>query len=236
MVLDGRKVGAETGIGLHDASESHLEERNERGAEVPSESSVMPQGNRWIGNLHDALAGHGVGLLIHSLDIPEALVLVLIVGSHHNRNNVDVKPQTGAQRGAHVLERGGETSTDEFGEVFVLVALDLLNDIVGNKVVAHAHSIVELDVLHREVEQIRGVVDRKRDDGSVVVGEDSRNTKVQSLKSPSERMSMVTEAVAVISLSNSAEKEVKSERHPPGLAFAAKGRASRGRRKGNRTS
>src|SRR6187551_3230599 len=84
------------------------------------------------GGSHDAFAGHGIGLLIHPLDIPETLVLVLVIWTHHNGNNIDIQPQTRAQRGAHVLECGRKTGTDELGKVLVLVALNLLNDIVGN--------------------------------------------------------------------------------------------------------
>jgi hypothetical protein len=134
------------------------------------------------GDSHDALAGHGVGLLIHPLDIPEALVLVLVIWTHHNGDDVHVQPQPRAERGAHILECGRKAGTDELGKVLMLVALDLLNDVVGNEVGAHLHGIVKQDVLDREIEQVRSVVDSKRDNGSVVVGEDSRDTDIESLK------------------------------------------------------
>jgi len=65
-------------------------------------------------DLHDALAGHGIGLLIDTLDIPERRSLVcLVIRAHHNRDDIELQPESRAKCGAHVLDSGGKTSADE---------------------------------------------------------------------------------------------------------------------------
>ena len=130
---------------------------------------------------HNAFPCHGIGLLIDALDIPEGLFLVFVIRAHHDGDNVQLEPQARAQGRAHVLERGREASADKLGEVLVLVLLDLADHVVGDEVGAHLHGIVEDDVLDREVDQVHGVVDGQGDDSSVVIGEDSRDTQVESL-------------------------------------------------------
>lgn len=44
-------------------------------------------------DLQDALSDHGVGLLIDTLDIPEALFLGFRVGSEDNRDDVELEPE-----------------------------------------------------------------------------------------------------------------------------------------------
>lgn len=104
-----------------------------------------------IRNLHDALTSHGIGLFIHTLDIPERLLLVLVIGTHDDRNDIKLQPKTGAECWAHVLERRWETGTNEFGKVLVLVLLHLGDDMVSDQIGAHSHGIVEHNVLDREI-------------------------------------------------------------------------------------
>ena len=132
-------------------------------------------------DLHNTLACHGIGLLVDALDVPEGLLLVLVVWAHDDGHNVQLEPEAGTQGGAHVLERGGEAGADEFGEVLVLVLFDLGDDIVGDEVGAHLHGVVEHDVLDREVDQVHGVVDGQGHHGGVVIGEDGRDAQVERL-------------------------------------------------------
>jgi hypothetical protein len=135
-----------------------------------------------MGHLHDALAGHRICLLVDTLDVPEALLLVVVIGSHDDGHNVELQPQARTQRRAHVLERGRQASTNEFGEVGVLVVLHRLDDVVGDDILTHAESIVEDDMLDRKVEQIHGVVNGEGYNRGVVVREDGGNTKVERLQ------------------------------------------------------
>ena len=64
-------------------------------------------------DLHDALSSHGISLFVDSLHIPKGLLLVLIIWTHNDGHNVQLKPEPRAKGWAHVLERRGETSTDE---------------------------------------------------------------------------------------------------------------------------
>lgn len=130
---------------------------------------------------HDALAGHGVGLLVDALNIPEALLLVLVVRAHDNGDNVQLKPESRAERRAHVLERGGQSSPDELGEVLVLVLLDLVDDEVGNEIMTRLQAIVQHNVPNGEVNQVDSVVNGQSDHSCMVVREDSGDTKVERL-------------------------------------------------------
>ncbi|CCF33358.1 hypothetical protein CH063_05563, partial [Colletotrichum higginsianum] len=141
------------------------------------------KGEYGTGNLHDALASHRIGLLVHSLDVPEALLLVLVVGAQDNGDDVKIEPKTRAQRLAHVLEGHGQTSTNELGEVCMLVIFERTDDVVSNGIVARLGGIVEVDVLDSEVNQVDRVVDCKGHDSCVGVGEDGRNSAVESLSS-----------------------------------------------------
>jgi len=106
---------------------------------------------------------------------------VLVVRAHHDGHNVELEPQAGAQGWAHVLERGGQTSTDELGEILVLVLLDLGNDMVGDEVGAHLHGVVEDDVLDLEVDQVDSVVDGQGHHSRVVISENGRDTQIERL-------------------------------------------------------
>lgn len=57
---------------------------------------MCDRGRCRMGDLHDALAGHGISLLIDSLDVPEALLFVFLVGAEDNGDNVEVEPKAGA--------------------------------------------------------------------------------------------------------------------------------------------
>lgn len=85
-------MGAEPGVCLHNSTESDVEEGNERRAEVPS-SILAPLGRHttWL-DLHDTLPGHGIGLLVDTLHIPEVLILVFVVRAHNNGNNIQFEP------------------------------------------------------------------------------------------------------------------------------------------------
>lgn len=84
----------ECGVSLHNATEADLEKRNERWSEMPGkcyqrkaadlleemQCAVLSNQHSRDGNyLHDTFAGHAVGLLIHSLDVPETLLLVFLI-------------------------------------------------------------------------------------------------------------------------------------------------------------
>lgn len=100
VVLQGSEMGAETSISLDDASESNLQKRNKRGTKVPKSgcvsSSLLPlslsfstrTGGKW--DSHDALAGHGISLLVNALGIPETLLLVVVIRTHHDGHNVQL--------------------------------------------------------------------------------------------------------------------------------------------------
>lgn len=198
VVLDGRKVGAEARISLHDAAPSDLEQRNKRRPEIPAERVSRLRGEAvQCHNLHDALSCHRIGLFIDPLDIPERLLLVLVIRAHHNGHNIELEPKTRAQAGAHVLERRGKTGTNELGEVLMLVLLNLGDDIVGNEVFAHAHSIVENNALDREVNEVDGVVDGQGDDSGVVIGEDGRDTQIERLHTVKLAVHLESRRVAV---------------------------------------
>jgi hypothetical protein len=121
-------------------------------------------------------------LLINALDVPEVLLLGFVVGSEHNRYNIEVKPKTGAQRRAHILQSDGETSSNELDKVLMLISLNLIDDVIGNEILALAHILIEGDVLDGEIIEIDGVVDSKRNHGGMVVGENGRDSQIQSLR------------------------------------------------------
>lgn len=104
-----------------------------------------------------------------------------MVGSKDDGDNIKFEPKTGAQRRAHVLERDGETSSDELDKVLMLISLDLGDDVVGDEVLALTHVLIERDVLDGEVVEVDGVMDSEGNDGSVVIGEDGRDTEVEGL-------------------------------------------------------
>ena len=161
VILEGREVGAEASVSLNNAAPADLQKRDERGSEV-----------------EDALAGHRVSLLVDALDVPEAGLLLLLVGAHDNGDDIQLEPETRAERRAHVLERGGQAGTDELGVVFVLVALDCLNDIVGNAIIAGAALFVKHEMLDGEVDEVDRVMDGESHDGRVVVGKNGRNADI----------------------------------------------------------
>lgn len=131
--------------------------------------------------LHDALAGHGIGLLVNALDVPEALLLVLIVRAQDNGDDVELEPKTGAQSLAHVLEGHGQTGANELGKVGMLIVFKSIDDIVGNGIVAGLGAIVKVDMLDCEVQKVDSVMDRKGNHSSVGVGENGRDTAVKGL-------------------------------------------------------
>lgn len=129
-------------------------------------------------DLHDALSGHRVCLFIDALDIPERDFLVFIVGTDGDRDYVELKPKARAQGGAHVLESGGETSTNKLGKVLRLVLLGSRDDVVGDNILSHLQGIIKNKVLDREVDQVGRIMDGHGNNRRVVVGEDSRDTQV----------------------------------------------------------
>lgn len=104
-----------------------------------------------------------------------------MVGSKDDGDNIELEPETRAERRAHVLERDGETSSDELDKVLMLISLDLGNDVVGDKVLTLTHVLIERDVLDGEIIEVDGVMDCEGNNGSVVIGEDGRDTEVQGL-------------------------------------------------------
>jgi hypothetical protein len=120
-------------------------------------------------------------LFVDPLDVPEALLLVLVIRSHDDGDNVEFEPETRAQIRAHVLERRGETGSNELGKVVVLIVRKGLDDIVCNEILAHSEGIVEHNMLDGEVNEVNRVVDGEGDDCSVIIGEDCRDTDVDSL-------------------------------------------------------
>jgi hypothetical protein len=182
VVLESGKVDTEASVSLNNASVANLQVRNQRRAEVAVGFWLMTSfANPSRVDLQDTLAGHRVGLLIDTLDIPEVLLLGLVVGSKDDGDNIELEPETGAQRRAHVLERDGETSSNELDKVLMLISLDLGNDVVGDEVLALTHVLIERDVLDGEVVEVDGVMDSEGNDSSVVIGEDGRDTEVEGL-------------------------------------------------------
>ena len=133
------------------------------------------------GDSQNTLAGHGIGLFIDALDIPEVLLLGLMVRSKDHGDNIQIQPETRAQRRAHILERDRETGSNELDKVVMLVSLDLSDDVIRNEILSLTHLLIERDVLDREVIEIDSVVNGKRNNGSMVIGEDGRDTEVQGL-------------------------------------------------------
>lgn len=184
VVLEVGEMNTETGVCLNNAAVADLQMRDERGTKVTEvNSSVAIHANiRFHLHLQNTLSGHGICLLIDALDIPEVLLLGFVVGSEHNRYNIEVKPQAGAQRRTHVLERDGETSSNELDEVLMLISLNLVDDVISNEILALTHILIEGDVLDGEIIEIDGVVDSKCNHGGMVIGENGRDSKVQSLR------------------------------------------------------
>lgn len=106
---------------------------------------------------------------------------MLIVGAQDHGDNIEIEPKTRAEAGAHVLESCRQTGTDELGEVLVFVVFEGRDDVVGDDVLAHAQGIVEYNVLDGEINEVGSVVDGEGHDGSVVIGEDGRDSTVEGL-------------------------------------------------------
>lgn len=132
-------------------------------------------------NLHDALASHGIGLFVDTLDIPEIGMLRALVWARNHGNNVHVKPKARAQGGAHVLQGGGQAGANKLGEIIVLVHVQGIDDVVGDDVLAHVKGVTKSDVLDRVVDEVDSVMDGNRHDGGLVIGEDAGDTTVERL-------------------------------------------------------
>lgn len=104
-----------------------------------------------------------------------------MVRSKDDGDNIELEPETRAQGRAHVLERDGETSSNELDKVLMLISLNLGDDVVGDEVLALTHVLIERDVLDGEVVEVDGVMDGEGNDSSVVIGEDGRDTEVEGL-------------------------------------------------------
>lgn len=141
----------------------------------------MEAWNVWFNLLHDAFTSHAVSLFVDALHIPEALLLVLIIGPYDDGDDVEVHPQARAQGWAHVLDGGRKASTNELGKVLVLISGDLGDDVFGNEVVAHLHCIVECDVLDGEVQEIDSIMNSQGYSSGMVIGEDSSNANVEGV-------------------------------------------------------
>jgi len=63
----------------------------------------------------------------------------------------------------------------------VLILLDLANDIVGDQVGSHLHGVIEDNVLDREIDKIRRVMNSDSHHRGMVVGKDGRDTKIERL-------------------------------------------------------
>lgn len=63
----------------------------------------------------------------------------------------------------------------------MLVCLDLIDDVISNEILSLAHLFIERDMLDGEVIEIDGIVNRKGNDGSVIISKDGGDTEVQSL-------------------------------------------------------
>ena len=130
---------------------------------------------------HQTLARHGVGLLVDEAVVPGVALVLLAVGPHADRHDVELHPQPRAQRRAHLPEVPGQARADELGQVVVLVLAHGGDDVVGDEVAACAHPFVELEMLDGEVDEIDCVVDGEADYGGVVFGEDDRDAEVKGL-------------------------------------------------------
>lgn len=63
----------------------------------------------------------------------------------------------------------------------MLIALEGVDHVVGNGIVARLGLVIEVDVLDSEVNEVDGIVDGQSHDGRVRVGEDGRDTTVEGL-------------------------------------------------------
>lgn len=186
VVLEVGEMNTETSVCLDNTAVADLQMRNERRTKVTEANIVSchppTRTFDFLLNLQNTLAGHGICLLINALDVPEVLLLGFVVGSEHNRYNIEVKPKAGAQRRTHVLEGDGETSSNELDKVLMLISLNLVDDVISNEILALTHILVEGDMLDGEIIEIDGVVDSKCNHGGMVIGENGRDSKVQSLR------------------------------------------------------
>jgi len=132
-------------------------------------------------NLQNTLSDHGIGLLIHPLDIPETLLLGLLIRSQDDGNDIELEPETRAKGRAHVLESGGKTATDKLDKVVLFIVLNLLNNVLGNQVLILRHGLIKRNVLDGEIEEVGGVMDGEGNNGSAIIGEDGRDTEEESL-------------------------------------------------------
>ena len=106
---------------------------------------------------------------------------MLIIRAQHDWHNVQLQPEPRAESRAHVLERGRQTSANELREVFVLIFLNLFNDVVRNQIGTHAHGIVENNVLDGEIDEVDRVMDGECDDSGVIISEHGRDTQEEGL-------------------------------------------------------
>lgn len=86
-----------------------------------------------------------------------------------------------AQTGAHVLERSGKTGSNELGKVLVLVLLNLLKDVVSNRILVHLQSVVKHNMLDGEVNWVDTVVDSQGNNCSLIIREDSGYAEIKCL-------------------------------------------------------
>jgi hypothetical protein len=187
VVLENGQVGLESSVSLNDAAVADLQQRHKRRAEVPARQRLASKWLIWREygkvDVHDTLASHRVSLLIHSLDVEKGLLsLMVVIRAQNDGNNVKLQPEARAQLRCHILESSRQTSADEFGEVLILVSLDLVDHKVGDQVLALLDGVVERDVLDKEVDQVDRVMDGQGYDSGVIVGEDSGNTDVKCLR------------------------------------------------------
>lgn len=96
-------------------------------------------------DLREALAAHGVGLLVDVLGLPK--LSCLGTGRNDDGDDVGLKPQARAQGWAHLLELGGQASSDELDKVLMFVLLDHRDDVVGNGVLLVRAVLVDVEVV-----------------------------------------------------------------------------------------